>query len=107
MNAVPHPVLLFERIIAVSEAMIEAARRGDWEAIHRLDDERNELLAAFPEASLATIATAHADKARRLIALDEQITGLVARALDNARQNLLSHRRASSAIDMYQDRHGE
>ncbi len=107
MNTVPHPLILFERIIRVSEEMIDAARRADWEAIHRLDDERNELLAAFPHASLATIAAAHGDKARRLLELDEQITGLVGRALEHARQRLQQQNRSRTALGMYRDSRGE
>jgi hypothetical protein len=83
------PLNALEQLLALSEAMLGAAERQDWETLATREAERRTLSDSLPDAASSQLATAEHTRARRLIEAclhcDERIQPLVARRLNELR----------------------
>jgi hypothetical protein len=72
-------------LLALSEAMLEHARQGDWDGVERLEAVRREALeACFAKAVTEAEATTARDYIERIMAADNALKALAMAARDEA-----------------------
>ncbi|WNL47256.1 flagellar protein FliT [Dyella sp. BiH032] len=88
--------LRLEQAVGLSRAMLAAAGEGDWEALARLQDERERLLELAPPAGPGDEAVLGT-----LIDCNRQLCEVVARERDKAAQEWQAAQGRSHAIAAY------
>jgi len=79
----------FEQLLGLSEAMLGAAERQDWEALASIEAERRGLSGSLPDTASSQLASAEQARARRLIEAcllcDKRIQPLVSTRMNELR----------------------
>lgn len=89
---------MLERALEVSNAMLAAAREGDWDKLPRMEVERAPLLRASHPRDMRT-----RELLQQLLACNEEMLSLAARARAEIANALVKHGHAHQALRTYVD----
>ena len=110
MNETPVPIIGAQRqqhlqdAISLSRNMLESAGRGDWEQIITMEKQRREgMMAGLQEPVASDEADNVSDSLQTLMALNDQLTGLVQRARSESAAEYASLQTGRSAANAYQN----
>lgn len=91
----------FEKIISISEKMLEHARQERWDEVTHIEQERKELLAQFFSNPMNAQKTELSAGIRKILEKDREIVRLGSAKRDSLRNALQKFNRRKDVVEAY------